>query len=305
MRPVLVDINHSLPPRQHADAAAVPLRWRLLATLPLINVITGFVVQALTTDKAAPAPEFDFTDRRRGRHDDLAGADDPALEVDPAPDRRPAEGDRAGRARATTTPPSRSPPATSWASSRPRSTRWSPGCAERERIREAFGTYLDEEVAEYILSEGFSEDGEGVDVSILFCDVNDFTGFAAKADGAGGRRLPERALRGRRPGGLRARRPRRQVRGRRAARRLRRPERRCPTTPIGRVRRGDRDRRPAGQPRGRRARATSRSASGSTAAASSPARSAAAAGSTSASSATPSTSRPGSRPRPARSATTC
>ena len=60
MRPVLVDINHSLPPRQHADTAAIPLRWKLLATMPLINVITAFVVQALSTDKAAPSPEVDF-----------------------------------------------------------------------------------------------------------------------------------------------------------------------------------------------------------------------------------------------------
>jgi class 3 adenylate cyclase len=56
------------------------------------------------------------------------------------------------------------------------------GLAERERLREAFGTYLDKSVAEYIMSEGFSEEGEEVEVSILFCDVRDFTTFAAQAD---------------------------------------------------------------------------------------------------------------------------
>src|SRR5439155_1758648 len=56
------------------------------------------------------------------------------------------------------------------------------GLAERERLREAFGTYLDKSVAEYILSEGFTEEGEEVEVSILFCDVRDFTSFAAQAD---------------------------------------------------------------------------------------------------------------------------
>ena len=56
------------------------------------------------------------------------------------------------------------------------------GLAERERLREAFGTYLDKSVAEYILSEGFSEEGEEVEVSILFCDVRDFTTFASQAD---------------------------------------------------------------------------------------------------------------------------
>jgi HAMP domain-containing protein len=56
------------------------------------------------------------------------------------------------------------------------------GLGERERLREAFGTYLDSEVAEFILSDGFSPEGFEVDVSILFCDVRDFTRFAAEAD---------------------------------------------------------------------------------------------------------------------------
>jgi adenylate cyclase len=56
------------------------------------------------------------------------------------------------------------------------------GLAEREKIREAFGTYLDREVAEYILSEGFSPEGVELDVSLLFCDVRDFTRFAAEAE---------------------------------------------------------------------------------------------------------------------------
>ena len=55
------------------------------------------------------------------------------------------------------------------------------GLAERERLREVFGTYLDKEIAEYILSEGFAEEGEEVEVSVLVCDVRDFTSFAARA----------------------------------------------------------------------------------------------------------------------------
>ncbi len=54
--------------------------------------------------------------------------------------------------------------------------------AERERIREAFGTYLDKSVAEYILSEEFPEEGVELEVSVLFCDVRDFTSFAAQAE---------------------------------------------------------------------------------------------------------------------------
>ncbi len=56
------------------------------------------------------------------------------------------------------------------------------GLAERERIRDAFGTYLDREVAEYILSDEFDEEGRELEVSVLFTDVRDFTGFAAGAE---------------------------------------------------------------------------------------------------------------------------
>jgi adenylate cyclase len=54
------------------------------------------------------------------------------------------------------------------------------GLAERERIREAFGTYVDPEVAEHILSEGTDLAGEQVEVTVMFIDVRDFTGFAER-----------------------------------------------------------------------------------------------------------------------------
>ena len=181
MRPVLVDINHSLPPRQHADASAIPLRWRLLATMPLINVITAFVVQALSTDKAAPTPEIDFMiavaiataislelsvmlsksilrpigDLQEATEKIAAGDYDDSVPV--------TTGDELGELAASF-------------------NEMATGLAEREKIRDAFGTYLDREVAEYILSEGFSEEGMDVEVSVLFCDVVDFTSFAARSD---------------------------------------------------------------------------------------------------------------------------
>jgi adenylate cyclase len=55
------------------------------------------------------------------------------------------------------------------------------GLAEREQIREAFGTYLDKDVAGFILSGQFPEGGVEVDVSIMFCDVPGFTPFAEQA----------------------------------------------------------------------------------------------------------------------------
>ena len=52
------------------------------------------------------------------------------------------------------------------------------GLAERERIREVFGTYVDPEVAEHILEAGTQLSGEEVEVSVLFMDVRGFTSFS-------------------------------------------------------------------------------------------------------------------------------
>jgi adenylate cyclase len=54
------------------------------------------------------------------------------------------------------------------------------GLAERERIREMFGTYVDAEVAEHILQEGGILEGEEIEVTIMFIDIRDFTGFAER-----------------------------------------------------------------------------------------------------------------------------
>lgn len=56
--------------------------------------------------------------------------------------------------------------------------RMAAGLAERERIREAFGTYVDRDVATRILEEGTSLHGEEVEVTVVFIDVRGFTTFA-------------------------------------------------------------------------------------------------------------------------------
>jgi adenylate cyclase len=54
------------------------------------------------------------------------------------------------------------------------------GLRERDRIREAFGTYLDPEVAEYILREGTALSGEELEVTVLVLDIRDFTRLAER-----------------------------------------------------------------------------------------------------------------------------
>ena len=56
------------------------------------------------------------------------------------------------------------------------------GLAEREQIREAFGTYVDREVAEILISGQFPAEGVDIEVSIMFCDVPGFTSYSEEAE---------------------------------------------------------------------------------------------------------------------------
>jgi adenylate cyclase len=56
------------------------------------------------------------------------------------------------------------------------------GLAERERLRHAFGAYVDPELTERVLREGTDLAGEDVEVSVLFTDVRNFTAYAETAD---------------------------------------------------------------------------------------------------------------------------
>ena len=56
------------------------------------------------------------------------------------------------------------------------------GLEERERIREAFGAYVDPDVAERILDQDGALDGDEVEVTIMFVDIRNFTGFAERTD---------------------------------------------------------------------------------------------------------------------------
>ena len=181
MRPVLLEINSNLSPRQRTGFWAVSLRTRLLVALPLINLITGLVVAALTSEGGGSSNlgldvlvallvsttiSLELTvllsksilrplrDVSRAVERVAEGDYDVSVPV--------TTGDELGELAANF-------------------NQMVEGLAERERLREAFGTYLDSEVAEYILSEGFTEEGVEVEVTVLFCDVRDFTEFASGA----------------------------------------------------------------------------------------------------------------------------
>jgi class 3 adenylate cyclase len=56
------------------------------------------------------------------------------------------------------------------------------GLDERERMRDAFGTYLDHDIVQLILSGQYPQDGIEVTVSIMFVDVRGFTAFAEQSE---------------------------------------------------------------------------------------------------------------------------
>ena len=182
LRPLLVDINQQVSPRTDVNVTTISLKWRLLLTLPMINAITGMTVAALTSEGGGGASlgldvgiavgvattialELTLLVTRSVLRPlaDLQEATERVLEGDFDVTVPVTTGDETGDLAASF-------------------NAMVQGLAERERIRDAFGTYLDREVAEYILSDEFDEEGRELEVSVLFTDVRDFTGFAAGAE---------------------------------------------------------------------------------------------------------------------------
>jgi class 3 adenylate cyclase len=56
------------------------------------------------------------------------------------------------------------------------------GLEQRERLREAFGTFVDPDLTERILEEGTNLAVDEVEVSLLFMDIRGFTTYAERAD---------------------------------------------------------------------------------------------------------------------------
>jgi adenylate cyclase len=185
MRPVLFDINAALEAPLRIDRPTVPLRVKLLASLPLINVITGMTVAALTTEGGGGIGTLSVNVLIA-----LAVAFTVSFELTVLLSRsilRPVEDLEAATERIRQGRFDEHVPVTTADEFGELSSAFNQmvdGLAERERLREAFGTYLDEEVAEYIIREGYDPTGAEVEVSLLFCDVQDFTAAAAESSAA-------------------------------------------------------------------------------------------------------------------------
>jgi adenylate cyclase len=182
MRPVVEDIARELPDHAELGHAGVPLRWKLLAGLPLINIITGVAVSGLSGDGTAQIGDLGL---------DVLVAVGVAFTVsleltlllsrsilEPLDTLRRAT-ERVGEADFSVRVPVLSGDETGQLS---RAFNESvAGLEERDRLQEAFGAYVDPDVAQRVLEEGTSLEGEEVEVSVLFLDIRGFTGFAERA----------------------------------------------------------------------------------------------------------------------------
>ena len=182
LRPVLEEICTQLPAEFALEGRGVPLRWKLLGSLPVINVITGVIVSGLSSDGTAQLHELGVdvlvavlvaftvsfeltvlvTRSITSPIGDLLDATERVRSGDLSARVPVVSGDEMGElARSFNA--------------------MMGGLEEREKLREAFGSYVAPDVAERVLEEGELLEGEEVEVSVLFVDIQDFTAFAERA----------------------------------------------------------------------------------------------------------------------------
>jgi class 3 adenylate cyclase len=186
VRPVLERVAEALPPDFQIDAPALPLPYRLLAVAPVINVITGVVVAGLVDHRHHAS----LSDLGLAWVVAVAVSFTISLEltilvvrsvVSSLRDLRRAtdslrQGDYSARVPVVATDET-------GALAQSFNTMIE-GLEERERLRSAFGAYVDPGLAERVIKEGADLAGEEVEVTILFLDIRDFTAFAERSEPA-------------------------------------------------------------------------------------------------------------------------
>jgi adenylate cyclase len=182
IQPVLDDIATHLSDEAEIEAIRLPLRFRLLTALPAINIVTGVLVVGLVqgghpglgalgiavgvSAAVALTVSFAFT---------VLLADSV---VSPIHRLEWATVRVGGGDLATRVPVSAADETGTLTRAFNRMTA---GLEERERIREAFGAFVDPDLAERVAREGTDLRGEELEVSILFMDVRGFTSFSESA----------------------------------------------------------------------------------------------------------------------------
>jgi adenylate cyclase len=182
LRPVLEEISAQLPEGFSGKGEGVPLKWKLLGALPLINVVTGVIVSGLSTNGRAQLSELGvdvlvavvvaftvsfeltvlLTRSVMSPVRDLLDATERVRDGDLSVRVPVVSGDEMGElARSFNA--------------------MMAGVEERQKLHDAFGSYVAPDVAERVLEEGEMLEGEEVEVTVVFIDICDFTAFADHA----------------------------------------------------------------------------------------------------------------------------
>ena len=179
LRPLVDDIGRQLPQEFELQPVRINLRWRLLASLVAVILITGIAVGGFAAGGGADIRALGFS---------LLGSAIAAAVVSSwligllsASITRPitrlrdaaeevGRGDLKVRVPLTSTDES--------GELTQAFNRMVIGLEQRERLREAFGTFVDPELADRVAEQGTDLRGEELEVSILFMDVRGFTRFA-------------------------------------------------------------------------------------------------------------------------------
>jgi adenylate cyclase len=182
LQPVIEDIVDELPAQFTGAPVGVPLRWKLLGALPVINVITGVVVSGLSTNGDAQLHDLGldvvvavlvaFTisleltvlvTRSVLRPVDRLLKATEAVKKGDLDARVPiTSGDELGQLAGSF-------------------NEMMHGLSEREALRAAFGAYVDPDVAERVLEEGELIEGQEREVTVMILDTWGFTELAHRS----------------------------------------------------------------------------------------------------------------------------
>jgi len=183
MRPIIADVARDLPDGARIETGGLPLRWKLLGGLPAINVITGVVVAGLSSHGTATLRDLGVDVLVA-----VAVAFTVSLELTlllsrsillPLEQLRDATV-RIGQGDFSARVPVMANDETGVLSEA--FNQAAAGLEERERLRDAFGVYLDPTVAEHVMREdGAAQHGQEREVTVLFVDIRGFTAFAERA----------------------------------------------------------------------------------------------------------------------------
>ena len=182
-RPVLLDLSPSTSGRLPPGVPRLPLRWRLLLTLPVVNVITGAIVAGVATGGG----EGDVADLALG----IAAAVAVSMTVSvvltvllAASVIEPLDQLRAATDRLAAGDYTRQVPVTSTDETGELAAAFNQmmgGLRQREALHHAFGVFVDPDLTERVLAEGTDLAGAELDLSALFLDVRGFTEFTETA----------------------------------------------------------------------------------------------------------------------------